>query len=126
MSKRQSIEFQHQCALFEWARMPGVLRKYPALDLLSSSQNGANMGEVERQKAAKSGLLPGEMDLKLPVARGRFIGLVIELKYGKNKPTKEQLRYARRMTEEGHFAAFLWSWEDAMQLIVNYLEGRVC
>lgn len=122
-------EFQHQCALFEWARLPLMLRKYPELALLSSSQNGAHMDKAEAVRAKRAGLLPGELDVKLPVARGGFIGLALDMKYGDNRPTKEQMQYGMALALEGHLVAFVWTWEAARDLIVKYLEGdlnRAC
>jgi len=121
--RRAQPEFQHQCALFTWARNPAVLAQYPALDLLSCSLNGVKLTAAQAGKAKAAGMLKGEFDIKLPVARGGWIGLIIEMKAGKNKPTPEQLWYSQRMSEEGHRATVCWNWEAAQQEIVHYLNG---
>jgi hypothetical protein len=121
--KRGTGEFDHQCALFEWARLPSEQKKYPGLDLLSCSLNGVRLTPSQACKASKSGMLSGEADVRLPVARGGYHGLSIELKFGKGRPSKNQLWYHGRMCEEGHFARFAWSWIDAKNLIIRYLTG---
>jgi len=80
-------EQQNQEALFAWAKNPATLAKYPALDLLSSSLNGVRLTIMQAVFAKRGGMLKGEWDVRLPVARGQYIGLVIEMKAGKNTLT---------------------------------------
>lgn len=120
---RRSPEFAMQCFLFTWARYSR--RKYPQLDLLSCSLNGVKLTKAQAGKAKAAGMLAGEHDVKLPVRRGKYIGLSIELKHGKNKPTPDQLWYAKRLTEEGWCVRFCWSWVDASEIIKAYLEEKI-
>ena len=71
------------------------------------------------------GMLRGAMDLNLPVARGGYHGLRIEMKFGRNKMTDEQEWYAGRLREEGWRVVTCWSWTTAMELIVAYLQGEL-
>lgn len=114
-------EFHEQCALFEWARNPAVQRKYPGIDLLEASLNGVHLHKAQAGKAKAAGLLAGALDLNLPVARGPYHGLRIEMKYGKNKMSDEQVWYATRLVEEGWRVATCWNWEAAKHVIVEYL-----
>ena len=118
---RTQPEFEHQCALFTWARNTATLRKYPALDLLSCSLNGVKLTAAQAGKAKAAGMLKGEYDVKLPVARGGHIGLIIEMKAGRNTLTPEQEWYGRRMEEEGWKRETCWTWEQAQRCIVDYL-----
>jgi hypothetical protein len=120
---RQSHEFNMQCALFIWSRYER--RKYPALDLLEGSMNGVHLTKAQAGKAKAAGMLQGSHDVKLPVKRGGYIGLSIELKYGKNKPTTEQIWYGDRLTEEGWYVCYFWSWTEAADTIKAYLEGKI-
>lgn len=122
--RRAEPEFQHQSALFTWARNPAVLAQYPALDLLSCSLNGVKLTAAQAGKAKAAGMLKGEFDIKLPVARGGWIGLIIEMKAGKNKKTPEQEWYGLRMSDEGHLAWTCWDWEAARDIITGYLDGK--
>lgn len=114
-------EFQHQCALFEWARNPAVVRSLPGIDLLSASLNGVHLTKAQAGKAKASGMLTGEYDVKLPVPRGPWIGYIIEMKFGKNDRTTEQQWYGKRMMEEGWKVDTFWDWEDARRAIIAYL-----
>ena len=122
--RRASPEHMHQCALFTWSRNPAVRAKYKGLDLMSCSLNGVKLTAAQAGKAKAAGMLKGEWDIRLPVARGPYIGLIIEMKAGRNKPTPEQAWYGERMAEEGHCNAVCWSWLEAQHVIVEYLEQR--
>lgn len=118
--RRQTPEFDSQVSLFQWARNPAVLKRYPQLDLLSCSLNGVKLTKAQAGKAKAAGMLKGEFDIKLPVARGVYHGLIIEMKAGQNKPTAEQLWYGRRMEQEGWRVAVHWDWDSARREIENY------
>lgn len=114
-------EFQEQAALFSWARNPAVVRLYPELALMSCSLNGVKLSKAQAGKAKAAGMLKGEHDVRLPVSRGGFIGLSIEMKAGKNKPTQEQLDYGHLLAAEGWCIRYCWSWTEAQAEILAYL-----
>lgn len=115
-------ERDYQEALFAWARNPANLKKYPCLDLLSCSLNGVKLSIQQAIKAKAGGMLRGEWDVKLPIARGSYIGLVIEMKFGKNKLSESQIWYGERMKQEGHYVAVCYDWLSAKSIIENYIE----
>lgn len=117
-------EFAHQAALFEWARLPSVQAAYPGIDLLEGSMNGVKLTKAQAGKAKAAGMLKGAHDIRLPVARHPYIGLSIEMKYGRNKPTAEQEWYAERLRAEGWRAEFCWDWMEARGIIIEYLSQR--
>ena len=121
--RRAEPEFAMQSALFTWARLPVNQRLYPGLDLLSSSLNGVKLTAAQAGKAKAAGMLKGEFDVKLPVARGIYHGLIIEMKSGKNDTTTEQDWYGQRMAQEGHRVVVCWDWEAARDEIVAYLSA---
>jgi hypothetical protein len=120
---RQQPEFQSQVALFNWSELLTPL--YPALKLLRGSMNGVHLTKAQAGKAKAAGMKAGEHDITLPVSRGGYIGLSIELKYGKNKATKEQLEYGEHLESEGWYVAYFWDWTEAAQLIQKYLDGKI-
>ncbi|CAH0532178.1 hypothetical protein UAM5_00061 [Ralstonia phage UAM5] len=120
---RRSPEHDEQSALFGWARIPAVVAQHPGIDLLEGSMNGVKLSKAQAGKAKAAGMLKGAHDVRLPVARGGYLGLSIELKAGKNKPTDEQLWYGGRLAEEGWCVHYCWSWNDARGVIVAYLGG---
>ena len=119
---RIEYEFLIQCAVFAWARMPCNIRKYPGLELLEGTLNGVRLTQAQAGKAKAAGMLKGVHDVRLPVARGGYIGLSIELKYGKNKPTDEQIEYGKALEREGWKVLYVWdSWTKVKDEIVAYL-----
>lgn len=119
--RKAQPEHEHQVALFTWARNPAVVRALPGIELLSASLNGVKLTKSQAGKAKAAGMLKGESDVRLPVARGRWIGLAIELKVKPNRPTPEQLEYGARMEAEGHKFLVIYDWEDAKREIERYL-----
>jgi hypothetical protein len=119
--KRNNIEHQHQVALFEWRDIPAVLRTYPALRLLQGSMNGVALTPAQAGKAKAAGMLKGWPDVQLPVARGQYIGLTCEMKWGKNTATTEQLAIGELLTAEGWLATYHWDWISARDEIIAYL-----
>lgn len=117
-------EDDHQKALFEWAQLAtvGGIR---VGDYLYASANGGkrNIKEAARMKA--QGVKAGVSDLHLPIARGGFIGLWIELKAPKGKASQLQIDWVNKMAEQGHMALFCYGWTAAKQTITDYLNLEV-
>lgn len=68
----------------------------------------------------------GAPDLWLPVRRLGFAGLVIELKAGKNKPTKEQKECLAFVEEQRYLACWTTGHSAAWELVQKYLdEGEI-
>lgn len=120
---KQQPEFAMQCALFNWRDL--LVRSYPQLKLLRGSMNGVHLSKAQAGKAKAAGVLKGEHDVTLPVRRGGFNGLSIELKAGNNKPTREQLDYGELLESEGWYVSYAWEWTEAADLIVRYLEEKL-
>lgn len=114
-------EAQHQAALFQWARNPATVKTYPDIDLLEGTLNGVKLTIGQAGKAKAAGMLKGVHDVRLPVARGGFIGLSIEMKFGRNKMTDEQIWYANRLKENGWSVHTAYDWTSARDILVWYL-----
>lgn len=67
------------------------------------------------------GLKAGVPDVCLPTAHGGYIGLYIEMKVKPNKPTEHQKQWLRDLRKAGHFTAVCYSWEEAKELIEEYI-----
>lgn len=119
--RKNQPEFEHQCNLFTWARNPAIVRALPGIELLEGSLNGVKLTKAQAGKAKAAGMLKGSHDVRLPVARGRWIGLSIELKHGDNRPTKEQRDIGALLEAEGWQVHFIWDWDDAKAVIEQYL-----
>ena len=67
----------------------------------------------------------GVPDICLPVARGGYHGLFIELKrqHG-NTTTKNLDTWLADLREQGYATAVAYGWEQAAQIITDYMEGE--
>ena len=71
-------EDQEQQAVIDWARM--MTGKYPELELLHHIPNGGSRNKAEAAKFQRMGVKSGIPDLCLPVPKGLYHGLYIEMK----------------------------------------------
>lgn len=118
----RDLEHQEQVALFDWARRHE--HETPELQLLFAVPNFTGAGRWRAKhgwRLKAEGRKPGVPDVWLPVARGGFHGLVVEMKSGKNKPTLEQRAWLERLAQEGFRAVIAYSAADAQAAITQYL-----
>lgn len=113
-------EATEQMALFRWAAF--ARGKYPELDLLYHIPNGGSRNKIEAANLKRQGVKSGVPDLCLPVARGGWHGLYIELKYGKNKPTANQRAWMHALMLQGYAVAVCYGWQEAVEALTKYLE----
>ena len=119
---RAQPEFLMQSAVFEWARIPSVQKQYQGIELLEGSMNGVKLTAAQAGKAKAAGMLKGSHDVRLPIARGGYLGLSIELKAGKNKPSEEQISYGIKLTAEGWKVLYIWDdWIQVKHEIIAYI-----
>jgi hypothetical protein len=59
----------------------------------------------------------------LPIARGRFAGLFLELKTIGGHASAEQRRWVYQLRDQGYRAEIVHGWEAARDLIVRYLSA---
>lgn len=122
---RRDLEHAEQVKLFTWARQHE--REVPALRLLYAIPNFSGRGfspRVRQRDGARlkaEGRKQGMLDICLPVARGSFHGLYMELKVPGGHPTKEQRRWSAALRAEGYRAEIVIGWEGARDLIRDYV-----
>ncbi len=109
-----------QEALFSWAGYQ--LGRYPELKLLYHIPNGGKRDRGTAIALKRQGVKAGVPDLHLPVARGGYHGLYIELKVGKNTATKNQKEWIEELLKQGYYATVCYGWEKAAETLINYLE----
>ncbi|MEG0874617.1 MAG: VRR-NUC domain-containing protein [Clostridiales bacterium] len=119
----QGTESQEQIALFRWAAYN--IGKYPELEYMYHVPNEGKRNPHTGAKLKMEGLKAGVPDICLPASRSGYHGLYIEMKVGRNKPTKEQERYLNFLQLQGYATAICYGWDKAQELIVQYLEGRL-
>ena len=124
MALPKKTEFDEQVSIFQWAEIKQI--EIPELRLLNSSLNGVRLSIGAAKKAKRAGMKAGFPDLFLPVARGGFHGLFIELKrVGGRKPDPEQEKWLKWLSKEGYDCYCCKGAESAIQTIISYLNGRI-
>ncbi len=113
-------EHDDQVAIFEWAKLQEG--KYPDLWLLHAIPNAGKRTKRMGAWYKAEGLKPGCLDIHLPVARGGYIGLWIEQKFGKNDLTDSQAEWKRHLEDAGHLVKVSWSVEDSINILRDYME----
>ena len=116
-------ESEEQQALIRWADyMAATVR--PESRLLYHIPNGGTRGKAEAGRFRAEGVRAGVPDLCLPVARGEYHGLYIELKRTKGgKISEKQKEWLDALEKEGYCAAVCHGWDEAREKIETYLDG---
>ena len=118
--KPEQREAGEQEALFQWAEIVSGI--YPEMKLMYHTPNGGSRNSIEAAKLKAQGVKSGVPDICLPVARGTYHGLYIELKAGDNKASEKQKEWITALKEQGYFAEVITGWEQARKLITAYLK----
>lgn len=115
------LEHDLQKAVIRWARLFGS-KKYPELELLHAIPNGAFLKGGARQwaKLKLEGALSGIPDLHLPVPKGQYASLYIEMKKKGGKVSKEQQNIINKLIMHNNFVAVCYSADDAIKTLVGY------
>ena len=111
-------EAAEQEKVIKWAR--DNEKNYPFLWMLHSSLNGVKLSKIQAGKAKASGMLSGVPDLFLPVPRGSFCGLYIEMKSATGRIMPSQSRYLSAVSDFGYSAVVCYSANEAIKTIENY------
>ena len=114
-------ESNEQQALFVWAKL--MQAQYPELSLLHAIGNGGKRNLIEAVRMKREGVKAGVSDIFLPVARGEFHGLYIELKVKGGKTSHSQEWWIEETTKQGYLAVVCYGWVEASEVIKRYLEG---
>lgn len=112
-------EDEEQIWLFSWAELN--MGRFPELKLMHHIPNGGKRSKSEASRFKAMGVKAGVSDIFLPVSRGGYHGLYIELKAKDGRPTKEQKDFIAAVEQEGYFAVFAYGGEEASKIIERYL-----
>lgn len=119
-------EHEHQCALIRWADLNAAKR--PLLALLHAIPNAGKRSPRTGAAMKREGLRAGCHDLALPVPRGGYGGLYIELKRPKEagkaagRTTQAQTDWLFALAAAGNMVVVCLGWESARAEIENYLQ----
>ena len=109
-------EAEEQSILFEWAAY------MPELENMYAIPNGGSRHPVEARNLKRQGVKSGVPDIHLALPKGKYHGLYIELKVGKNKTSKNQDEWLERLSKAGYAVAVCYGFEEAQKVILKYLE----
>lgn len=113
----EEIEQEH---VFLWASMEE--RAYPELAMLYAIPNGGKRAIKTAVALKKQGVKRGVPDMCLPVPRGGFNGLYIELKRVKGGTVSdEQREWIAALNTQGYKAIICHGAEEAIEQIRGYL-----
>lgn len=117
--KGPKSEAQHQANVIKWSLLHREER--PELALLHHIPNGGRRDPVEARHLKELGVKPGVPDLFLPVARGGYHGLYIEMKSETGHTSREQEDWGERLTVQGYRWQVCHGWEAAAAALEWYL-----
>lgn len=114
-------ERQHQQAVMKWARQPSIRERWPELALLHHIKNETTGGAAEVAADKAMGVKKGVPDLCLPVARGGFHGLYIEMKTPSGRASEAQRWWGMALKEQGYRAVVCHGYDAAVAELCWYL-----
>ena len=121
MSTKVPTESQEQMWLIQWSEQPSIRSRYPDLKYLFHIANERS-DKVQAAILKKMGVRKGVPDLCLPVARGRYHGLYIEMKRTRDgRPSEEQLWWEEGLAGNGYATAICNGWKKASEILMWYL-----
>lgn len=121
-------EEAEQIYLMNW--IESAKKAYPDIEMIFHIPNGGIRSKTEAGRMKAAGVKAGVPDLFLPVAKGPYHGLFIEMKVGDNKPTDKQKEWITRLRRNGYAAEVCYGWRKAWETLRAYYslkgEKRTC
>lgn len=128
--KPASNEHEAQADLFEWAFYKK--HEYPELEALYAIPNAGKRNRkydpvrkkwysIEGARLKQEGMKKGMPDVCLPVRRGPYGALYIEMKDAGKKPDKDQVACHELLTRLENRVVVCYSWHEAADEITAYL-----
>jgi hypothetical protein len=111
-------KLQSEC--FKWFRYA-----YPRYKkLFFAIPNGGYRNKIEARNLKLQGVVSGVSDTCLAVPKGKYHGLYIEFKYGRNKLSDEQDEFLKEVASQGYATATVWNFDEFSNIILNYLSDK--
>ena len=114
-------EHAEQAALFSWADF--ARGRYTELVLMFAIPNGGHRHKAVAVRMKAEGVKPGVPDICLPVPRGPWHGLYIELKTEAGSVSREQRHWLALLSRQGYLAEVCRGWKQAQAVIEDYLNA---
>ena len=121
-SRVRQYEAQEQRALFDWAAY--AQNRWPELGMLYHIPNGGSRDPREAHNLRMQGVKPGVPDICLPVPRGGYAALYIELKRKSGGVLSDNQRvWLKALSRAGNRAVVCRGFDEARETILEYLRG---
>ena len=114
-------ENQHQMLVVKWSQQKEIRTKWPELKLLYHIPNERFCTPQQGKNLQRMGVKRGVPDLCLPVPRGDYHGLYIEMKTEVGAATQDQKWWGEQLNEQGYMWSVCQGWEEATGLLESYL-----
>lgn len=115
-----TFEDQEQVAIMQWSIL--ARQQYPELKLLHHIPNERKCSLQQGRYMKRKGVKSGVPDLCLPVPRGGYHGLYIELKRkGGGQTSDTQTWWLEELAAQGYRTALCRGADEAIAIIKRYL-----
>jgi len=116
-------EHQEQCAVIQWCALHEM--RWPELWLIHAIPNGGDRHIAVAAKLKAEGVKPGVPDLFLPVPKGRYHGLYLEMKRKDGgRTTETQKRWHQGLFVQGYCFRVCKGADAAIKVIEAYLNEQ--
>jgi hypothetical protein len=107
-------ESKLQAGCVTWFRL-----QYPS-KIIAAIPNGGKRNIITAQLLKKEGVLAGFPDLIIPHPNLIHHGLLIEMKYSKNKPSPQQLQVIEQLRSNGYRVEVCYSFDSFCNVVEDY------
>lgn len=114
-------ESKHQQNVIKWTQQPSIRSKYPELALLYHIPNERKCSQVQGRLLKLQGVKSGVPDLHLPVARGNYHSLYIEMKSETGRASDNQKWWIEHLSAQDNKCIVCHSWKEAVKALEDYL-----
>ena len=114
-------EARHQQAVLKWSRQSALRARWPELALLHHIKNETRGGAAQVAVDKAMGVKKGVPDLCLPVARGGYHGLYIEMKSETGRTSPSPDWWGEQLKKQGYCWEVCRGWQSAVKALEWYL-----
>lgn len=112
---------EHVEAVMFMRAVRGAEADWPELRWLFAVPNGGWRAKRTAAAMKAEGAKPGVPDYLLPLARGGYAGLAIELKTATGRVSPEQCEWLAHLAAQGWQAVVARGWEQAWDVVRDYM-----
>ena len=114
-------ETRHQINVIKWSQQPSIRSKWPELALLYHIKNETTEGKERVAVDRSMGVKKGVPDLCLPVPRGKYHGLYVELKNETGRTSEAQEWWGEKLLGQGYMLEVCHGWQSAVRVLEWYM-----